>query len=58
MEGGWDKGNKKEPLDLIMMYDDQIKWIMETAGKTQWITLPNQGEYQEESRIHERRLGK
>ena len=28
MEGGKDKGNKEEPLDLIMMDDDQIKWIL------------------------------
>jgi hypothetical protein len=33
MEGGNDKGKKEEPLDLIMMDDDQIKWILETTGK-------------------------
>jgi hypothetical protein len=34
MEGGKDKGKKEEPLDPIMMDDDQIKWIMVTAGNT------------------------
>jgi hypothetical protein len=34
MEGGKDKGKKEEPLDPIMMDDDQIKRIMATAGKT------------------------
>jgi hypothetical protein len=34
MEGGKDKGKKEEPLDPIMMNDDQIKKIMATAGKT------------------------
>jgi hypothetical protein len=34
MEGGKDKGKKEEPLDPIMMDDDQIKWIMVTARKT------------------------
>jgi hypothetical protein len=33
MEGGKDKGKKEEPLDPIMMDDDQIKWILATAGK-------------------------
>jgi hypothetical protein len=33
MEGGEDKGKKKEPLDPIMMDDRQIKWIMETSWK-------------------------
>jgi hypothetical protein len=28
-----DKGKKEEPLDLIMMDDDQIKQIMATIGK-------------------------
>jgi hypothetical protein len=29
MEGGKDKGKKEEePLDPIMMDDDQIKWIL------------------------------
>ena len=33
MEGGKDKGKKEEePLDPIMMDDDQIKRIMATAG--------------------------
>jgi hypothetical protein len=34
MEGEVDKGKKEEPLDPIMMDDDQIKRIMATAGKT------------------------
>jgi hypothetical protein len=34
MEGGKDKGKKEEPLDPIMMDDDQIKKIMATTGKT------------------------
>jgi hypothetical protein len=34
MEGERDKGNNKEALDPIMMDDNQIKRIMETAGKT------------------------
>jgi hypothetical protein len=34
MEGEVDKGKKEEALDPIMMDDDQIKWIMATAGKT------------------------
>jgi hypothetical protein len=34
MEGGKDKGKKEEPLDLIMMDDDQIKQIMTIARKT------------------------
>jgi hypothetical protein len=34
MEGGKDKGEKEEPLDPIMMNDDQIKQIMATARKT------------------------
>jgi hypothetical protein len=34
MEGGKDIGKKKEPLDLIMMDDDQIKWILASTGKT------------------------
>jgi hypothetical protein len=34
MEGGKDKGKKEEPLDPIMMDDDQIKWILATTGKT------------------------
>jgi hypothetical protein len=34
MEGGKDKGNKEEPLDPIMMDDDQIKKIMVTVRKT------------------------
>jgi hypothetical protein len=33
MEGEEDKGNKEEALDPIMMDEDQIKRIMETAGK-------------------------
>ena len=33
MERGKDKGKKEEPLDLIMMDDDQMKQIMETTGK-------------------------
>jgi hypothetical protein len=33
IEGEMDKGKKEEPLDPIMM-DDQIKWIMVTAGNT------------------------
>jgi hypothetical protein len=35
MEGSRDKGKKEEePLDLIMMDDDQIKWILVSSGKT------------------------
>ena len=35
MEGGKDKGKKEEePLDPIMMGDDQIKWILVSTGKT------------------------
>jgi len=34
MEGGKDKDKKEEHLDPIMMEDNQIKRIMETAGKT------------------------
>ena len=35
MEGGKDRGNKKEePLDLIMMDDEQIKWILASSGTT------------------------
>jgi hypothetical protein len=34
MEGGKDKGKKEEPLDPIMMDDDQIKKIMGIVGKT------------------------
>jgi hypothetical protein len=34
MEGGKDKGKKEEPLDQIMMDDNQIQWILETTGKT------------------------
>jgi hypothetical protein len=34
MEGGKNKGkNGEEPLDPIMMDDDQIKWIFASAGK-------------------------
>jgi hypothetical protein len=33
MEGAEDKGKKEEPLDPIMMDDDQIRWILETTGK-------------------------
>jgi hypothetical protein len=35
MEGGKDKGNKEEePLDPIMMDDDQINWILASMGNT------------------------
>jgi hypothetical protein len=35
MEGGKDKGKKEEePLDPIMMDDNQIKWILASMGKT------------------------
>jgi hypothetical protein len=34
MEGGKDKGKKEEePLDLIMMNYDQIKWILASKGR-------------------------
>jgi hypothetical protein len=34
MEGGKDKGkHEEESLDLIMMGDDQIKWILASIGK-------------------------
>jgi hypothetical protein len=34
MEGCKDKGKKEEePLDPIMMDDDQIKWILVSMGK-------------------------
>ena len=33
MEGGKDKGKKEEePLDLIMMDDNQLKWILVSSG--------------------------
>jgi hypothetical protein len=35
MEGGKDKGKKEEePLDPIMMNNDQIKWILVSTGRT------------------------
>jgi hypothetical protein len=35
MEGGKDQGKKdEEPLDPIMMDDDQIKWILASTGRT------------------------
>jgi hypothetical protein len=35
MEGGEDKGKKEEePLDPIMMDDDQLKWILASSGTT------------------------
>jgi hypothetical protein len=35
MEGGQDKGKREEePLDLIMMDDDQIKWILASSRMT------------------------
>jgi hypothetical protein len=35
MEGGKDKGKKEEePLDPIMMDDDQLKWILASPGTT------------------------
>jgi hypothetical protein len=35
MEGGKDKGKKEEePLDLIMMDDDQLRWILESSRTT------------------------
>jgi hypothetical protein len=35
MEGGEDKGKKEEePLDPIMMDDDQLKWILASSGMT------------------------
>jgi hypothetical protein len=34
MEGGKDKRKEEEPLDPIMMEDEQIKWIMEIARET------------------------
>jgi hypothetical protein len=35
MEGGKDKGKKEdEPLDLIMMDDDQLKWILASSRMT------------------------
>jgi hypothetical protein len=33
MEGERDKEKKEETLDPIMMDEDQIKWIIETAGR-------------------------
>jgi hypothetical protein len=37
MEGGKDKGKKEEePLDPIMMNDDQIKWILVSTGSGSW----------------------
>ena len=32
MEGRKDKGKKEEPLDPIMMDNDQIKWILVSTG--------------------------
>jgi hypothetical protein len=40
MEGEGDKGKKEEALDPIMMDEDQIKWIMETTGKTRAVEYP------------------
>jgi hypothetical protein len=35
MEGGKDKEKKEEePLDLILMDDDQLKWILASLGMT------------------------
>jgi hypothetical protein len=35
MEGGKDKEKKEEePLDLISMDDDQLKWILASPGTT------------------------
>jgi len=35
MEGGEDKGRKEEePLDPIMMDDDQLKWMLASSGTT------------------------
>jgi hypothetical protein len=35
MEGGKDKGKKEEePLDPIMMDEDQLKWMLVSTGKT------------------------
>ena len=35
MEGGKDKGKKEEePLDPIMMDDNQLKWILASSGTT------------------------
>jgi hypothetical protein len=33
MEGRKDKGKKEEPLDSIMMDNDQIKWILVSTRK-------------------------
>jgi hypothetical protein len=32
MEEGQDKGKKEELLDLILMDDDQLQWILESSG--------------------------
>jgi hypothetical protein len=34
MEGGGDRGKKEEPLDPIMVYDEQIKRIVVASAKT------------------------
>jgi hypothetical protein len=34
MEGGKEKGKEEEPLDLIMMDDDQLKWILASSRTT------------------------
>jgi hypothetical protein len=35
MEEGEDKGKKEEePLDLVLMDDDQLKWILASSGTT------------------------
>ena len=34
MEGGKDKNKKEEPLDSILMDDDQLKWILASSGTT------------------------
>jgi hypothetical protein len=34
MEGGKEKGKEEEPLDPIMMDDDQLKWILASSGTT------------------------
>jgi hypothetical protein len=59
MEGGMDKGKKEEPLDPIMMDDDQIKQIMVTTGKTR-SGVPYQYKVNTKKRVHSRegRLGK
>jgi hypothetical protein len=57
MEGGMEKGNKKEePLDPIMMDDDHLKWILASSGTTQ-SGVPYQFKVDTEKRVVAAREG-